>query len=109
MPEEPDVTPRVDYDELVRSYHGSLTTVLRGFTAGEEFLDTWVPDDDHHKSILNLVESGESAGLDGVIISIGATTRRSLDLAKLQLMIEPIGTVRTQADGEALVLEVRYE
>lgn len=103
------MTPTIDYDELVRNYHASLTTVLRGFKAGEAFLDTWVPDDDHHKSILNLVESGESAGLDGVIISIGATTRKSLDLAKLELMIERIGTIRAEADGEALVLEVRYE
>lgn len=101
--------PRIDYDELVRSYHESLTTVLRGFNAGAGFLDTWVPDDDPHKSILNLIESGGSAGLDGIIISIGAHTRKSLDLAKLKLMIESIGTIRTDADGEALVLEVHYE
>jgi len=98
----------VDYEELVRSYRDSLTTVLRGFTAGADFLDIWVPDDDHHKSILNLVESAESAGLDGVSIRIGADTLRGLDLAKLEVMIGKLATVRAQPDGDGVVLEIHY-
>lgn len=100
--------PTIDYDKLVHAYHESLTTVLRGFTAGEAFLDIWVPDDDPHKSILNLVESGETAGLDGIVISIGANTHQSLDLARLSRMLEGFGTTQMTDDGEVFLLEVRY-
>ena len=36
----------VNYDELVARYEDNLTTVLRGFSPSEQFLETWVHDAD---------------------------------------------------------------
>lgn len=98
----------VDYDELLRTYQDSLVTVLRGFTAGADFLDLWVPDDDHHKSILGLVESAGSAGLDSISIRIGAEIVKTLNFAELEEMIGQFGAVHTVADGDAVLLEILY-
>ncbi len=102
------VKARVDYEDLVRAYRASLATVLRGFKAGPDFLDLWVPDDDHHKSILNLVESAESAGLNGVSIYVGADTLAGLNLAQLEKMIGSIARVRVAPDGDGILLEINY-
>jgi len=100
--------PTVDYDRLVHAYKDSLVTTLRGFTPGADFLALWVPDDDHHKSILNLVESAESAGLKGVSVRIGAETARTLDVTRLESMLADFGTVRAAADGDGILLEIAY-
>jgi len=99
-------TVTVDYEELVRAYRESLTTVLRGFSAGADFLDMWVLDDDHHKSILNLIESAESSGVEQVSIRVGADTLKGLDLAKLERMVGQLATIQVKSDGDGVILEI---
>ena len=99
-------TAVIDYEQLVRAYRESLTTVLRGFSAGADFLDMWVPDDDHHKSILNLIESAESAGVEQVSIRVGAETLKGLDLGKLERMTAQLATIRAKPDGDGVILEI---
>ena len=36
----------IDYEKLVQDYETGLTTTLRGFRPGLEFIDSWVPDED---------------------------------------------------------------
>lgn len=101
-------TVTVDYEELVRAYREALTTVLRGFSAGADFLDMWVLDDDHHKSILNLIESAESAGVKRICIRVGANTLKGLDLAKLERMVGQLATIQVTSDDDGVILEIHY-
>ena len=45
----------LDYDKLVETYSANLDVNLRGFKAADEMLDTWVPDEDHVRSLSSLV------------------------------------------------------
>jgi hypothetical protein len=98
----------VDYDELVSAYKESLTTVLRGFRPPAELLETWVPDEDDAKSILNIIEAAEGAGLTGITIRVGTGTFRRLDLTGLQEAAGWRGKVDTAASGDAILLNVSF-
>jgi hypothetical protein len=106
--DHPQAPPRIDYDELVSNYHENLLTVLRGFSAGSAFLDTWVPDSDDHTSLLNLVESAHAAGLAALSVEIGSVTWDRLDLDKLTRLLAPLASVRAEPIGERTLLEVRF-
>ena len=56
--------------KLVSSYMEGLMSKLRGFGPEESFLDMWVPDSDHGKSILNMIESASMHGLSTLTIEI---------------------------------------
>jgi hypothetical protein len=98
----------VDYDEVTKAYNESLTTVLRGFRPAVELLETWVPDEDHARSILNLIEAAESAGLDTISVYIGPDTLRMLNLASLKELAGRCGKVHTEASGEGTSLHVSF-
>jgi hypothetical protein len=97
---------RIDYERLVEDYNKSLTTVLRGFKAGAEFLETWVPDEDDLKSILNILEAAEGDGVKEILIYIGSTTLRNLDLGRLKEFAGRAGVVEIDANGEGVNLKV---
>ena len=61
-----DPVVSIDYDELLAAYWKSLTTKLRGFNAGADFLGYWVPEDDTVASLLGLVEAALAGGVDWV-------------------------------------------
>jgi hypothetical protein len=98
----------VDYDQLVSAYQESLTTVLRGFRPPAELLETWVPDEDDAKSILNIMEAAEGAGLAGISIYIGPSTFRRLDLQSLHEVVGRRGKVYTEASGEGSLLHISF-
>lgn len=98
----------VNYERLIEDYRTSLTTVLRGFRAGEEFLETWVPDEEDLKSILNVLEAAEGAGLEEVSVYIGSQTLRNLDLSRLEGIVAKVGTVKIDANGEGINLNVSF-
>lgn len=98
----------VDYDQSVSAYRESLTTVLRGFRPPTELLETWVPDEDDAKSILNMLEAAEGAGLAGISIYISPSTLRRLDLVSLQEVAGQRGKVQTETSGEGLHLHISF-
>ena len=53
----------ISLDEIIESYERGLLDQLRGFGVEGELFETWVPDPDPTKSILNLVESAVAAGI----------------------------------------------
>ncbi len=101
---------KVDYERLVAAYQESLTTVLRGFRpdAELEFLETWVHEEDHVKSLLNIAEAAECAGLSGVSIAIGPATLRTLELSRLQEAVARMGEVSIEPAGEGINFRVRF-
>jgi len=98
----------VDYERLAEEYKESLTTVLRGFKAGAEFLETWVPDEDDLQSILNILEAAEVDGLGKISVYIGSDTLRNLDLRKLEEFAAKVGAVKIEANGEGINLNVSF-
>ena len=48
---------KFNYEDLLTDYDHSIENKLRGFRQTFEMLDLWVPDEDHEKRILNLIES----------------------------------------------------
>lgn len=101
--EETDV---IDYESLVLSYSDSLTTVLRGFRPALSFLETWVPDEDPARSVLNLVEVAQAAGLSRVTLFIGPDTTRKLDLSRLMQIVGVLGTPVARRERDGLLLTI---
>ena len=99
---------KVDYGELVTAYWGNLNTTLRKFHPGAEVLDTWVPDDDHIKSILNLLEAAQLAEQDNLEIFIDATTIGMIDESKLQEEVSEFGEVSLQEYSGGKSLKVNH-
>lgn len=84
------MTVDFDYEQLVAAFNHSLNTQLRGHGSENRYLETWVPDEDPVKGILNMVESALSAGCDELRIAfspalIGADARRALVAAINQI------------------------
>ena len=96
---------RVNYEELVENYNKNLFETLRGFRAAE-FLDTWVPDEDHEKSILNLIEAAQIAGMDSIILFIGSDTADSMDLSLLKDQASKMGDIQLKPGDKGMDLEV---
>jgi hypothetical protein len=103
MPETPAETEVFDYEVMVERYNTALFNTLRHHLASDE-LDTWVPDDDPLRSILNMIEAAESSGLASLAVRVGPATLASLDLEGLRAQLSGLGRVEiTAEDGGALV------
>lgn len=96
----------LDYESLVERYNDNLATVLRGFRPAEAFLETWVPDSDPAKSILNLVEAAEADGAESVALFLGSTTVQHLDLAWLMQSLAGLGVPEVRDERDGLLLRV---
>lgn len=99
---------RICYEELMETYHTGLTTVLRRFRSMEEFefLETWVPDDDPERSILNILEAAKEGGVSSLVVTLGPETLQGLNLKHLtqeaRLLGDPTAEM-TQGGVELLV------
>ena len=98
----------LDYEQLLAEYSESLLTVLRGFRPGAEFLETWVPDDDHAKSILNLAESAQLNGTERLALRLGPEALAALDIAQLEQMLRELGSVHLKREDNGVIVEVEY-
>ncbi len=100
-PDEP-----LDYESLIDQYNDSLATVLRGFRPAAAYLETWVPDSDPAKSVLNLVEAAEAGGVESVALFLGPATVRDLELGRLMTLLGAIGVAEVKQERDGLVLRV---
>jgi len=55
------MTDTLVYEDLVEAFEHSLLHQLRGHGAAVPYLDTWVPDPDPVRSLLNMLEAAELA------------------------------------------------
>lgn len=97
---------RLDYEVIVAEYWENLNTVLRNFRPATEYLDLWVPDEDHIKSILNMIESAQIAGQHGIALYIGPDTLNDIDVAQLKEQAAEFGKVHIEMEGDGLVFEI---
>jgi hypothetical protein len=98
----------VDYDQVTGGYESGLNTQLRGFRGGARFLEHWVHDPDPVKSIVNMIEAAETAGLPDVTVMLGARTQAALDMARLDKLAGELGQVAKEARDGGLSLTVRF-
>ncbi len=103
-------TARVDYEKLVAAYWANLTTILRGFSPGEEleFLEAWVHDDDSARSILNMLEAARDYGLRGLIVELGPQTRATLNLEQLTAEAGQLGQAHVEVSPTGVELQVAF-
>jgi len=95
----------VDYEAMVERYTTALFNTLRHHQASDD-LDTWVPDDDPLRSILNMVEAAEIAGRATLAIRVGPVTAAALELDDLHAQLSRLGTVDITHDGDHVLIRV---
>jgi hypothetical protein len=98
----------VDYEQVTRTYESGLSTQLRGFRGGARFLEHWVHDPDPVKSIVNIIEAAETAGLADVTVVVGARTCGALDTAQLGKLAAGLGQVAKEEREDGFALTVRF-
>ena len=99
---------RISYEDIVADYEKGIQTKLRGFRPSEEFLDTWVHDEDPALSILNMVEAAQLGGVDALEVVLGPKTAGRLDRARLEKLAGAIGRASLTPEGQGLLLKVSY-
>ena len=91
-PETPAGTSVFEYEAMVERYSTALFQTLRHHQAPGD-LDTWVPDADPLRGILNVVEAAEIAGRAGIAIRVGSATLAGLDVDELAAQLAELGRV----------------
>jgi hypothetical protein len=100
------VTGALNYEELVEDFNRKLLTQLRGHSVDADYLETWVPEEDPVKSILNIVESAQAYGRDEVRLTVAKTTINSEQQQELLGLIAPLGRAKIVDGGASCEIEV---
>lgn len=95
---------RIDYLALVDEYNTSLTNVLRGFRPKFEFLELWVPDEDHVKSILNLVDAAQDSDYFNIEVYLDNNLLSEIQINHLINELESLGVVISKGDSGILLI-----
>ncbi len=99
---------RVSYEDIVAEYERGIQTQLRGFRPAQDFLDTWVHDEDPARSILSMAEAAELEGLDVLEVAVGPETAKRVDATRLTQMLSKVGKTSLTPEGQGLLLKVSY-
>lgn len=96
----------IDYDALYADYSVSLVDTLRGFSPKVRGLELWVPDENLHVSLRNLLDSAANLGRASVCLQLGEVTASQLTEAQLLHLGGAFGQARVERRGQALLFEV---
>lgn len=96
----------LDYDRLVADFEARLVTQLRGHSADADYLESWVPDEDLVKSLLNMVEAASDYGRNelSVWVSSHRCQRRQIDAFREALGRLGTLSVKAQSGGVLIVI-----
>lgn len=97
----------LNYDQLVDSYYENLNTTLRKFSPGPEYLDSWVHDEDHNRSILGIFESAE-AYLPELAIEVSQKVAPTINKAWLQETLNKFGNVKVSEKNGGLEVRMTF-
>lgn len=100
---------RLNYADLIAEYDRRLEAIERGFGMEAEFLGTWVPDDDHNKSLLYLFEAASAGGLPGLALVLDQALLDAIDGEGLLRALKPLGGVRVVRGDGHVTLEVAFK
>lgn len=82
----------INLDEVIESYETGLVDKLRQFGVEGDLFETWVPDPNPAKSIINLMDASHDAGLPANLVVVAS--RKLLDQLAL-------ANLRSELDGRA--------
>lgn len=92
---------KFSYDELVEGYYRNLNDTLRNFRGGPGFLESWVLDENHSRSLLDILDLAIQNGASSLEISLSGEVAENLDVAWLQTEIKDAGQVKLERKGSA--------
>jgi len=96
----------IQYETLVERFAEGLLSSLRGHGVGFDFLETWVPDEDPVKGILNMAESADAAGIAAIAVAVRPDTLPAARHDELRGRLADLGTARIVPVGEGFVVRV---
>jgi NifU-like protein involved in Fe-S cluster formation len=96
----------LDYDKLVEAYNTNLDVTLRGFRPAEEMLDTWVPDEDPIRSLVNLVEAAQLCGSKSVSVRVANKTLEPHSAESVKEKLGSLGEAGFVQDQETVVFTI---
>lgn len=88
----------LNYSELVAGYYDNLNNNLRNFKGGPGFLETWVHDEDHARSLLEILALADEHGISALKIQLGPEVKSSLNLDWLRRNSTEYGSIEVQGD-----------
>lgn len=97
----------IHYNQLVREYEENLCNDLRGFLPGPGFLETWVHDCSHTKSILGIFDAAIEANMDTLTVQVDRETSQELDLEYLKKELSRYGVLEHRALNGQMELRFR--
>lgn len=83
----------LNYQELVEGYYDNLNNNLRNFKGGPGFLETWVHDEDHNRSILEILDLAHSHGISTLKIALPSDVSGQINLDWLRRNAYEYGSV----------------
>jgi NifU-like protein involved in Fe-S cluster formation len=96
----------INYEDLVREYNLSLNSVLRGFRPKYDFLELWVPDANHLRSVKNLVESALDQNHKTFSLYFSPAILKEIEWDKLVQELEKICKVEQKSEGGGKMLHL---
>src|SRR5476649_2718283 len=90
----------LNYQELVAGYYDNLNNNLRNFKGGPGFLETWVHDEDHNRSLLEILDLAHSHGINSLQIHLSKEVVGTLNLDWLRKNASKYGSLELK--GESL-------
>ena len=90
----------LNYQELVAGYYDNLNNNLRNFKGGPGFLETWVHDEDHNRSLLEILDLAHENAIEELSIQLTQDVIQTLNLDWLKRSASSFGSV--ELDGHSL-------
>ncbi len=97
----------LNYEELVKSYYDNLYNTLRNFRPGPEFLEDWVHDEDHTRSLLGIFEAAHNHGLKSLSVNLSTEISPTLNQDWLLENLKSLGSlsINTAPTGLQLIMQ----
>ena len=97
---------KIQYEELIKDYYENLNTNLRNFRGGPGFLESWVHDEDHTRSLLGIFDLASENKVDEVQILLSPDIMQSVNFSFLSNEISP-SSLKQEVQNEQVVLTFR--
>lgn len=98
---------QLNYQELVVGYYDNLNNNLRNFKGGPGFLETWVHDEDHNRSLLEIFDLAKEHGVESLRITLPKDVTSELNMDWLKHSASEYGALAL--DGQELTFVVGGE
>jgi hypothetical protein len=99
---------RISYKDLIKDYYENLNTNLRNFKGGPGFLESWVHDENHNRSIVGMIDLAIESDVLNLELVVDKAVISQIDLVFLQAQLKKAGTLTSaQAGPDEFILTFR--